>query len=975
MLLEGLRYSQVADMARPVVIDYVMQVATSGKNEVWYRDKTYHITAPYYVDGCTLVIRPGTVVKLGDDDNSNDECIVVNDGGTVLAVGEPYLPVFFTAYSDDGYGENTDGGSGLPAEATPTRGAANYKAAFHFYAAEANDSRIQFCRIRWAKDGILNERSKLNHAVRDNVFNDCESAVRLFDWNTAHAPGPGVNPEITLTNNLIYYANHGLLLRGTSGGYETPAIYVALQQNTMDNIDYGALTLDGDSDMTYVYATARNNVFTSCYDGYADPALKLNNIFTGGGLDLDYTGFAQIDGASATGYFLYLYEDWMNPQGANDPPYQSTTPFDATHVANGEHYLDPTGAFVNAGCGTLADFGIEGMATLAPQERNCDDNYGSEHWFPRPSDTGTVDLGYHHPRVDYIVGVDPGSATPDQSTVYLWDLTINSGVVVALFRPDFAAGSEFFTNLICMGGLQINNSISDASELPFDREEMVHFDSSYYLGTRFVNRRWIEGATGHGMYTEAGTVWTASDYPSVWATLFRHMYIGLVLDRCRADQYNQYTQTVNLIRGCVFERGDAGIYAYELPLNSSPTWDVPGWSTVVTMFSRFRRLSRVAALVDSPYGYDSEDEHIRNVGFEFSFTNNTVYNCPYAVWIRGSTSQLHWVTSVNYDCNAAVRCATVISGDPATPDFQWVLFGSDIDSTTVTIPEMHDCFWNNGDDSPSDVDEAGVFIAFPTEYFYPRRDNPRFVSLASATRERECQSFYLSQNEGDASRIPLRIAKVIAASTVVSDATKWPSGDFRLTVYGLDGVGGWSGNTAPKASATIYAGNGIDDTWYNSSSAYEGDMMVAICRLASGTQAAGGDCWVNVYFANSYGIGLVFDASRVSGIPVGATLCLWVGLDGSTYYASASRAPSTNWSQMVSHDARYAMWHEDGSLMQSYWDAVGWNGALDIYRTNNRWSNGTTSTDGRVDNNLESATSEYRLLDVGYHYRGWDFKE
>ncbi|MBE7560298.1 hypothetical protein HS125_15700 [bacterium] len=46
-------------------------------------------------------------------------------------------------------------------------------------------------------------------------------------------------------------------------------------------------------------------------------------------------------------------------------------------------------------------------------------------------------------------------------------------------------------------------------------------------------------------------------------------------------------------------------------------------------------------------------------------------------------------------------------------DFQWVLFGSDIDSTTVTIPEIADCFWNNGDDSPSDVDEAGVFIAFP----------------------------------------------------------------------------------------------------------------------------------------------------------------------------------------------------------------------------------------------------------------------
>ncbi|MBE7560301.1 hypothetical protein HS125_15715 [bacterium] len=34
LLLEGLRYSKVAEMARPVVIDYVMQVATWARTRV-----------------------------------------------------------------------------------------------------------------------------------------------------------------------------------------------------------------------------------------------------------------------------------------------------------------------------------------------------------------------------------------------------------------------------------------------------------------------------------------------------------------------------------------------------------------------------------------------------------------------------------------------------------------------------------------------------------------------------------------------------------------------------------------------------------------------------------------------------------------------------------------------------------------------------------------------------------------------------
>ena len=49
--------------------------------------------------------------------------------------------------------------------------------------------------------------------------------------------------------------------------------------------------------------------------------------------------------------------------------------------------------------------------------------------------------------------------------------------------------------------------------------------------------------------------------------------------------------------------------------------------------------------------------------------------------------------------------------------------------------------------------------------------------------------------------------------------------------------------------------------------------------------------------------------------------------------------------------------------------------ALDVYPTNAYWSNGTTSTDGTTDNNVDPEDEDIRLLDVGYHYRGWDSLE
>ena len=126
------------------------------------------------------------------------------------------------------------------------------------------------------------------------------------------------------------------------------------------------------------------------------------------------------------------------------------------------------------------------------------------------------------------------------------------------------------------------------------------------------------------------------------------------------------------------------------------------------------------------------------------------------------------------------------------------------------------------------------------------------------------------------------------------------------------------------------------------------------------------------------------EVTQFQAAPVHASesLCVWVGLDGSTWYANTGHNAVSSWSSSVTQNARYAMWYDrtgaKGGRMQSAYDGCGNSPAIDVFLGDDiRTSNGTTSTTwSPVDNNyiMQGGTKHY-LLDSGYHYLGWNWTE
>ncbi|MBE7559930.1 hypothetical protein HS125_13695 [bacterium] len=936
LLLEGLRYTALAELRRPVVIDYVQTAVPLGKDEVWDRNKTYWITDPYYVHGCKLVIEPGTVVKFGDDDNNDDECIVVTNTGVVRAVGEPYLPIFLTAYSDDGYGEDTDTDDEedeFPDEVTPTRG--SFAAAFYFHAATGNDSKIQFCRFRWAADGIVNHRSGIDNAVRDCIFNECEAAVRELDWSEASV---GQDPSMTLTNNLVYACDNGVILSATSPYGEMGQqvdMTMHLYHNTFDDVDGSAVLITSNDPEIALTMTAKNNVMSSCAYGFNDPDSKIATVDST--LDTDYNGFANLSSSSA------CYTGWFS-DGGNSPSYESDPQFDTNNVSNGNHYLDQQGAFVDCGDGVLSDYGITGMTTKAPTEFdavNEQNAYGTTTMSVATADTGTIDLGYHHPRVDYIVGCNPTKGSLESTTFGSnATLTVNSSVVVAMFRPNFTStANAFFTNLLCLGTAHINTGIQQTSSKPFDREDMVHFDSSYYLGTKFVAMRFMDEENSYGAFTDAGAVWLHGHYSEVWASLFRHMHIGLVFDTCKqtADEH---------MKGNVFERCDAGIFAYNLLPTEEQVQDYDDFSNLHTMYDLFLNVKFVACYLDTD---DTE------YGYLCTFHNHTMLNCPYGVWMDANGYQTYWATVLQCDLNCFVGCREAgISGVPDYEDMQRVYFGSKWD---FSGPEPHDCFWNNGVDLEPDT----VTIM----YSYVNHQNPFLVSLAGCSVfEKEWQSVYLSQKTGDASRLPFQIGQVAGDSSVINDVAGWPDGTFTVNVYGLSNLSQWSIVYDSRAWVTI-TDNSAGTPGYDTDVNDPQDLLIQITRTAGDPGAESGHCSFDLKLANGSELTIYLDKNTIGDIAWSESVCVWVGMDGSTFAANADWTSSDVLDEMVMRGARFAMWYASGALMVSRYDAAGTSPAVDMYQTSGG-SNGYTATDQTIDDN--------DLLDAGYHYQGWNYR-
>ncbi len=112
-------------------------------NHTWYRSVPYHFRgSPRLMEGASLVVEAGTAVKM-------DPGVGLYVRGNLQAIGTPSQPIYFTAYTDDVYGDsNADGDASVPSP--------GYWREMLFYGAEASASRMENCTVRYAGSGAYN---------------------------------------------------------------------------------------------------------------------------------------------------------------------------------------------------------------------------------------------------------------------------------------------------------------------------------------------------------------------------------------------------------------------------------------------------------------------------------------------------------------------------------------------------------------------------------------------------------------------------------------------------------------------------------------------------------------------------------------------------------------------------------------------------------------------------------------------------
>jgi len=82
--------------------DTIQVTASVAANTTWHYTNEYVLNGFIYVlDGASLTIEPGTVVKGKPGQDANTSCLIVTRGGKIFANGTRTHPIIFTAEADD----------------------------------------------------------------------------------------------------------------------------------------------------------------------------------------------------------------------------------------------------------------------------------------------------------------------------------------------------------------------------------------------------------------------------------------------------------------------------------------------------------------------------------------------------------------------------------------------------------------------------------------------------------------------------------------------------------------------------------------------------------------------------------------------------------------------------------------------------------------------------------------------------------
>src|SRR5690606_26023575 len=93
--------SQTAAISKQSVVTEVIVSGNVTQNTTWKTGKSYILTGRITVlDGVTLTIEPGVIVKGQAGTQANATALMVARGGKLMAEGTPELPIIFTAIAD-----------------------------------------------------------------------------------------------------------------------------------------------------------------------------------------------------------------------------------------------------------------------------------------------------------------------------------------------------------------------------------------------------------------------------------------------------------------------------------------------------------------------------------------------------------------------------------------------------------------------------------------------------------------------------------------------------------------------------------------------------------------------------------------------------------------------------------------------------------------------------------------------------------
>lgn len=374
---------QITDIHKQKTIDR-LENQTLTENEIWYADATYYISSNIIIaSGVELKIEPGTIVKF---DNGT---YIDARNGKLTANGKPYEYIVFTNKCDSNMGEIIDSNE-------PMRGCWGGLCL-------SEDDCVSFCKIGYADNALdLLWQGEASGGIENNIIYNFETA------GIAGLVNSGAEGTYKIKNNLIY---NDSIIESFGINFvcsDAPSANAVISNNTIAKNDCGICCCGGNFNII-------NNLLADC--------------------ETESISLDDVNGQTVNNGF------YNSAAAGNNYVICGVSPFETAGLLGGHFLNNITGGgalLKNAGMGNAAEY-----YTDAQDWTVCgvgDDGVGkrvftemmtilSGDTFWRPSenfDTGTVDIGYHHPRVDYFIL--PGAS------VFLSgnNLTVAPGTVVAI---------------------------------------------------------------------------------------------------------------------------------------------------------------------------------------------------------------------------------------------------------------------------------------------------------------------------------------------------------------------------------------------------------------------------------------------------------------------------------------------------------------------------------------------------------------